>query len=149
MVGQTEGFPCDSAGKESTCNAGDPGMIPGSGRSTGEGIGYPLQYRLTSLVAQLVNNMPAMWEIWVWSLVWEDPLKKGMATHSSALVWRIPWTVQFMGSKSWTQLSNFHFHFTSMEDECSCPMVSTFSGYDFLWLYYDKWPRKDFQHNMF
>ena len=51
-------FPGSSAGKESACNAGDPGMIPGSGRSTGEGIGYPLQYRLTSLVAQLVNNPP-------------------------------------------------------------------------------------------
>ena len=45
-----------------------------------------------SLVAQLVKNLPAMWEIWVWSLVWEDPLEKGTATHSSILAWRIPWT---------------------------------------------------------
>ena len=47
----------------------------------------------TSLVAQLVKNMPAMWETWVRSLGWEDPLEKGKATHSGILVWRIPWTV--------------------------------------------------------
>ena len=58
------GFPDGSAGKESTCNAGDPSLIPGSGRSTGEGIGYPLQYSWASLVAQLVKNPPAMWETW-------------------------------------------------------------------------------------
>ena len=51
------------------------------------------QYSWTSLVAQLVKNLPAMWEIWVQSLGWEDPLEKGMATHSSILAWRIPWTV--------------------------------------------------------
>ena len=45
-----------------------------------------------SLVAQMVKNLPAMWEIWVWSLGQEDPLEKGMATHSSILAWRIPWT---------------------------------------------------------
>jgi len=52
------------------------------GRSTGEGIGYPLQYSWASLVAQLVKNPPAMWETWVRSLGWEDPLEKGTATHS-------------------------------------------------------------------
>ena len=57
------GFPGSSAGKESTCNAGDPSWIPGSGRSPGEGIGYPLPYSWASLVAQLVKNLPAMWEI--------------------------------------------------------------------------------------
>jgi len=56
------GFPGSSAGKESTCNAGDPGSIPGLGRSTGEGIGYPLQYSWASLVGQLVKNPPAMQE---------------------------------------------------------------------------------------
>ena len=56
-------FPGSSAGKESTCNAGDPGSIPGLGRSPGEGIGYSLQYSWASLVAQLVKNLPAMWEI--------------------------------------------------------------------------------------
>ena len=49
-----------SLGKESTCNAGDPGSIPGLGRSTGEGIGYPLQYYWASVVAQLIKNLPAM-----------------------------------------------------------------------------------------
>jgi len=57
-----------SAGKESTCNAGDPGWIPGFGRSAGEGIGYPLQYSSVSLVAQLVRNLPAVWETRVRSL---------------------------------------------------------------------------------
>ena len=77
------GFPHSSVGKESACNAEDPGSIPGSGRSTGEGIGYPLQYSWVSLVAQLVKNPPAMWETWVRSLGWEVPLEKGKATHSS------------------------------------------------------------------
>ena len=86
-------FPGSSVGKESACNAGDPGSIPGSGRSTGEEIGYPLQYSWASIVAQLVKNPPAMWETWVQSLGWEDPLEKGTATHSSILAWRIPWTV--------------------------------------------------------
>ena len=58
----TVGFPSSSAGKESTCNAGDPGSIPGSGRFTGEGISYPLQYSWVSLVAQLVKNPQAMRE---------------------------------------------------------------------------------------
>ena len=58
-------FPDSSAGKESTCNAGDPGLIPRSGRSPGEGIGYPLQYSCASLVAQLVNSLPAMQETWI------------------------------------------------------------------------------------
>jgi len=57
------GFPDSSVGKESTCNAGDPGSIPGSGRAPGEGKGYPLQYSWTSLVVQLVKNLPAMREI--------------------------------------------------------------------------------------
>ena len=82
-------FPGNSAGKESACNAGDPGSIPGSGRSPAEGIAYPLQYSWSSLVAQLVKNPPAMWESWVRSLGWEDPLEKGKATHSSILAWRI------------------------------------------------------------
>ena len=93
------GFPCSSAGKESTCNAGDPGSTPGRGRSTGEeGIGYPLQYSWASLVAQLVKNPPAMretwvrslgweamWETWVQFLSWEDPLEKTCHLHSVKL----------------------------------------------------------------
>ena len=71
-------------------------MIPGLGRSSGEGIGYPLQYSWVSLVAQLGKNPPAMQETWVSSLGWEDPLEKGKATHSSILAWRIPRTIQSM-----------------------------------------------------
>ena len=59
------GFPHSSVGKEYTCNAGDPGLIPGLGRSAGEGIGYPLQCSWVSLMAQLVKNLPTMWETWV------------------------------------------------------------------------------------
>ena len=69
--------PDSSVGKESACNAGDLSLIPGSGRFAGEGIGYPLQYSWASLVAQLVKNPPEMWETWVRSLGWEDPLEKG------------------------------------------------------------------------
>ena len=79
------GFPDSSVGKESACNAGDPSSIPGLGRSSGEGIGYPLQYSEASLVAWLVKNPPAMRETWVRSLGWEDPLEKGKATYSSIL----------------------------------------------------------------
>ena len=71
------GIPRSSVGKEFACNAGDPGSIPGSGRSTREGIGYPLQYSGASLVAQLVKNLPAMWKIWVLSPGLEDSLEKG------------------------------------------------------------------------
>ena len=79
------GFPDSSVGKEFTFNSGDPGSIPGWRRSAGEGMGYLLQYSWASLVAQLVKNLPAVWETRVPSLGWEDPLEKGMATHSSIL----------------------------------------------------------------
>ena len=59
------GFPGGSVGKESACNVGDLGSIPGLGRSPGEGIGYPLLYFWASLVAQLIKNLPAMQETWV------------------------------------------------------------------------------------
>ena len=82
-----------SVGKEPDCKAEDPGLIPGSGRSPGEGIGYPPQYSWASPVALLVKNPSAMQETWVLSLGWEYPLEKGKATHSSILAWRIPQTV--------------------------------------------------------
>ena len=87
------GFPGNSDGKESVCDAGGPDLIPGLGRSAGEGIGYPFQYSWASLVAQLVKNPPAVWETWVQPLGWEDPLEKRKATYSSILAWRIPQTV--------------------------------------------------------
>ena len=77
---KTRGFPGNSTGKESACNAGDPSSIPELGRCPGEGISYPFQYFWASLVAQLVKNQPAMQ-----SLGWGDPLEEGMATHSSIL----------------------------------------------------------------
>ena len=104
-----QGFPPSSVGKESACNAGDPGSISGSGRCPGEGVGYPLQYSWASLVVQLVKNLPTMWEIWVWSLGWEDPLEKRIATP-------VFWPGEFHGLySSWgrkesDRLSNFHFH---------------------------------------
>ena len=104
------GFPDRSVGKESACNAGDPGSIPGSGRCPGEGIGYLLLYSWASPVAQLVKNPLAMWETWVLSLGWEDPPEKGTATHSSILAWRIPWTQVHEAAKSQIRLSDFHFH---------------------------------------
>ena len=88
-----KGFLDSSVDKESTCNAGDPGSLSGLGRSAGEEIDYPLQYSWASFVAQLVKNLPAMWETWVLSLGREDTLEKGKATPSSILAWRIPWTV--------------------------------------------------------
>ena len=72
-------------GKETACNAGDPGLIPRLGRSAGERLGYPLHYSWASLLAQLVKNPPGMWETWVRSLGEEDPLEKGKAAHSSIL----------------------------------------------------------------
>ena len=98
------GFPDSSVGKESACNAGAPGSIPGSGRSAGEGIGYPLQYSWASLVDHLVKNLLRTQETWVQSFSWKDPLEKGKATHSSILAWKIPW-----GCKEVDMLSDFHF----------------------------------------
>ena len=80
-------FPDSSVGKESACNIGDTGSIPGPGRSTEEGKGYPLQW--ATLVAQLVKNLPVMQETWVLPLGWEDHTEKGKVTHYSVLAWRI------------------------------------------------------------
>ena len=92
-----------SAGKESACSAGDLGLIPGLGRSPGEGNSYSLHYSniceysnlkncFYSYLPQMVKNLPAVQEAQIQSLDLEDPLEKGMATHSSILAWRIPWT---------------------------------------------------------
>ena len=96
------GFPGNSAGRSSSCNGGDPSLISGTGRSPGEGIGYPFQYSWVSLVAQMVKNLPELRETWVQSLGWEDSLEESMATHSCILDWRIPidrraWQVATMG----------------------------------------------------
>ena len=114
---QPLGFPDSSVGKESTCNAGDPISIPGSERSTGEGTGYPLQYSWASLVAQLVKNLSAMWETWVQSLGWEDPLEKGKATHCSNLAGEFhrlysPWGRKELDMTIQLSLSLFTFRAT-------------------------------------
>ena len=70
------GWELSRTGKESSCNTGDPSLIPGSGRSTGEGIGYPLQYSQASFVAQWVKNPPAMQETWVQSLGGKIPWRR-------------------------------------------------------------------------
>ena len=79
-------FTYSSVGKESACNEGDHSSIPGSGRSPGEGIGYPLQYSWASLAAQTVKSPPAMQEIPVQFLGQEDPLEKGSAQFSRSVV---------------------------------------------------------------
>ena len=99
-----QGFPDGSVGKESACNRGDSSLIPGSERSTGDGIGYPLQYSWASLVAQLVKNPPAMQETWVRSLGWEG---KGYPLQYSGLENSMDYIVH--GVQSRTQLSDFHF----------------------------------------
>ena len=106
------GFRGNSAVKEPTCNAGDPFSIPGLERSPEEGIDYLFQYSWASLVAQTVKNPPTMWETWVQSLGWEDPMEESMVTQASILVWRIPmdrgaWWATVLGvTKSQTWLSN-------------------------------------------
>ena len=109
-LGFCQGFPDISVGKESACNAGDPGSIPGSGRSTGEGIGYPPQYSWAYFVAQLVKNLPAMWETWVRSLSWEDSPREGSGypLQYSGLENSMDCIVHGV-TKSQTQLSDFHF----------------------------------------
>ena len=87
------GFPGNSAGKVSSCNAGDPDSIPGSGRSPGEVIGYPLQYSWASLVAQTVKNLPSMPETWVRPWVGKIPWRKA---------WQLT-PVFFPGESSWKE----------------------------------------------
>ena len=105
------GFLYSPVGRESVCNAGDHGSIPGPGRSAREGIVFPLQYSWSSLVAQLVRNTPAMGETWVWFLGCEDPLEtgttyplqySGLENSMNSIVHRV--------AKSRTQLSDFHLH---------------------------------------
>ena len=97
-------FPGSSDNEDSACNVGDLGSVTGLGRFPAEGIGHPLQYSWASLAAQTMKNLPVMWETLVESLGWEDSLEESMATHSSILAWRIPWTeepggLQSMGSQ--------------------------------------------------
>ena len=124
------GFPGNSAGKESICNAGDPGLILGSGTSAVEGVGYPFQYSWASLVALLVKN-PAMQETWIQSLVWEDPFSlgegKGYPLQYSGLENPLeePGRLQVHGVvKSWTQISDFTFFLSLAANKFVAPNLT-------------------------
>ena len=140
------GFPGSSVGKESACNAGDPGSIPGLERSPGEGIGYPLQYSWSSLgssgkePACNVRDLVSIHGL-------GDPLEEGTATHSSILAWGIPmdrrawWATVHGVAKNRTGLSSFHFHYVlgsiletgetaeSRSDSFSCLKILRASGW--------------------
>ena len=94
-------------------------MIPGLGRSAGEGIGYPLQYSWASLLVQLVKNSPATWEAWVRSLGWGDTPGEGNGypLQYSGLDNSMDYTVHVV-TKSQTQLSDFHFHMSKLRAVC-------------------------------
>ena len=104
------GFPGNSAGKVSTCNAGDPDLIPGLGRFPGEGIGYPLQYSRASLIAQAVKNPPSMPETWVHPWVGKIPLRKAWQLKPVFFPGESPWTEELGGvygvTKGRTRLSS-------------------------------------------
>ena len=94
------GFPGSSAGKGSACNVGDAYSIPGSGRSPGERIGYPLQYSQASLAAQIVKNLPAVRETWVRSLGWEDHVEELRMFLPRGSPWtEMPGRLQSVGSQ--------------------------------------------------
>ena len=103
------GFPRSSVGKESTCNAGDPGSISGSGRSAGKEKGYPLQYSWASLVVQLIKNPPSMPETCLIPGLGRSPGKeKGHPLQYPCLENSMDCIVHGV-AKSWTRLSDFHF----------------------------------------
>ena len=125
-------IPYGSVGKESACNAGDLGLIPGLGRSHGEGNSYPLQYSGLENSGLGRKELDTTERLSLWGFPggsdgkesacnmedlglipgWEDPLEEGMATHSSILAWRIPkdrgawWATVHGVTKNQTQLSN-------------------------------------------
>ena len=115
------GCPSSSNGKASACNVGDLGWRTGLGWSPGSPLQYSdlensMDYTVygASLEAQRLKRLPAMWETWVGSLSWEDPLQKEMATHSSSLAWRIPWMeklggLQSTGRKKWDTTERLHY----------------------------------------
>ena len=101
-------FPGISAATELACNSGDPSLIPGLGRSHAEGIVCPLQYSWASLVAQMVVNPTAMWETWVWSLNWEDPLEDLLRNSKENILfsgeyWRQSTPIFLPGESPWTE----------------------------------------------
>ena len=121
----TKGFPDGSVGRKSICNAVDTGLIPESGRSAGEGIGYPLQYSWASLVGQLVKNLSAMQETWVLIPGLGRSLgeEKGYPLQSSGLENSMDYTVHGV-AKIRTGLSGFHSVSKRREDFYFTPTLT-------------------------
>ena len=113
-----------SVGQESACNARDPNLIPASGRSPGENIGYPLQYLWASLVAQLVKNPPAMRESWVQPLGLEDPLERKWQSTLVLSPREFHGQRSLVGSSPWSHkeldtTEQLHFYFLSTQTDVS------------------------------
>ena len=118
-------FSDSSVGKESTCNAGDRGLIRRSGRSPGEGIGYPLQYSWVSLLARVVKNLPAMSETWVWSLGLQIPWRRERLP--TPVFWPgefyglySPWVCKESDMTEWLSLSQWISTIDSIQYFCCC-----------------------------
>ena len=122
------GFPYSSVSKDSTCNAGDPGSIPGSGRFAREGIGYPLQYSWASLVVQLVKNQPAMQETPGIS----PGEGKGYPFQYSGLENSMDCIVHRV-TKSWTRPSHCHFHRMCRRQKDACFLLPRSCEYVILY----------------
>ena len=117
-----KGFSGSSVSKESTCNTGDPSLIPGSEISPGEGTGYPLQYSWASLMAQLVKNPPTMWETWVQSLGWEDNPGEGKGTEVRSLIFSSSLCTSFTKIMI-SQLFSTDFHISVLSLFFPCPEI--------------------------
>ena len=152
-------FPVSSIGKESPAIQETPVGFVDQEDPLEKGIGYPLQYSWTSLVAQLVKNLHAVQEPWLWSLGWEDPQEKGKATHPSILAWRIPWTVyspwdhkDFDTTERFSKIVYIYiyiyifFFFLSLPSPSSLPFL--FSATSTFWLYFC-WSSFSFSHVIF
>ena len=119
------GFPDSSAGKVFACNAGDPGSIPGLGRSPGEGIGYLLQYSWTSLLAQMIRDPPV--GFWVQSLGWEASLQEGITANSVFLLGESPYTEEPGGLQA-TGSQRVGHNWTAKHKWCYNPTPGHTSG---------------------
>ena len=124
-------LPSSSAGKESACEAGDPSLIPGSGRSAGEGIGCPLQFFLASLVTQLVKNLPVIRETWVGSLLLGGSPREGnsYSLHYSGQEntgLYSPWGHKELDTTEWVPLSHIIFTILTIF-KCISVALNTFT----------------------
>ena len=126
----SDGFPCGSASKESACNSGNLGLIPGLGRSPGEGKGYPLQY------SGLENSMDSPWGCKESDTTdWLSLFISSAFSKSSLNIWKFLVYVLLRPG-----LENFEHYFASMWDECNCVVTWTFFGIAFLWDWNKNWP---------